>query len=233
MRTIMVLNAKGGSGKTTLTTNIAGYYASEDKNTVIKDYDSQASSMDWLEQRSSALEDIYGLAAYKPASSHTTSVFAMRLPQNTERVIVDTPAGVDLNRLIGVFKTVDKIVIPVSASAIEIRATAKFIHQLQQFMKLHPLKADIGIVANRVDIESDAYHSMKTIFNNIDLDFVASLSYHDNYAKSAESGSSVFELDHPDVAIHKFEWASLMNWLEDKVVVKKNVEEPKLYAVVD
>lgn len=236
MRTIMVLNAKGGSGKTTLATNMAGYFASQNKNTVIKDYDPQGSSMDWLEQRNYSQATIHGLEMFKPPSPYVTKAFATRLPANVQRVVIDTPASVDLNRLHRVLMTVDKIVIPVSPSAIDVRATIKFIRELKDYMKLHQYEAEIGLVANRVDIESEAYHSMQSSFNNIDLEFIASLPEHNDYLISAECGSSIFELNSMDVAMHKFDWAPLINWLEDEVVEPlrlASIDEPRLYAVVD
>jgi len=233
MRTIMVLNAKGGSGKTTLVTNIAGYYASQGKTTVIKDYDPQGSSTDWLEQRGYSLPKIHGLTAFKPASQYRTRAWQMRLPTNTDRVIIDTPAAVDLKRFVSTFRDVDKILIPVSNSAIEIRATAKFIQELKTFFKLYPCKAQIGIVANRVDTDSSEYHSMVSIFKNLELNFIASLSRNSKYLKGAERGVSLLELEHPQLARDKFEWAPMINWLEDEWVMVESAEETKLYAVTD
>ena len=231
MRTIMVVNSKGGSGKTTLATNLAGYFASHDQVTVIKDYDPQGSSSEWLKQRPYTMAKIHGLEAFKPSSMFVTRAFAMRLPSDAERLIIDTPAGVDLIKFSSMIKTVNKIIIPVSPSPIDIRATAIFIHQLQKFKKLHGLRADIGVVANRADANSSAYHSMKKIFSNLEIEFIATLSQNNNYIKAAEMGVSLLELDHPDVSKDKDEWAPLVNWLEDKEVVKPKISERHLYAV--
>jgi len=229
----MVLNAKGGSGKTTLVTNIAGYYASQAQTTVIKDYDPQGSSTEWLEGRSHSLPVIHGLTAFKPSSQYMTRAWQMRLPKNTSQVIIDTPAVVDLKRFVTTLKSVDKILIPVSSSFVEVRATVKFIEAWNAFTKLYPCSAKIGIVANRVNIESCAYHAMRSTFKNLGMNVVASLSYNEKYLEAAERGLGVLELNHPQLAQDKFEWAPLINWLEDDNVMQKNMDERKLYAIAD
>jgi len=233
MRTIMVVNSKGGSGKTTLATNLAGFFASRGQVTVIKDYDPQGSSTEWLKQRPYTMTKIHGLTAFKTSSQFVTRAFAMRLPVDTERLIIDTPAGVDLKQFLTTVKTVDKIIIPVSPSPIDIRATAMFIHELYKFKKMHRFNAEIGVIANRADMLTPAYRSMKKIFANLDMEFIATLSQNDNYIKAAELGVSLLELDHPAVAKDKDEWAPLVNWVEDKEVVRTRtqVPEPHLYAV--
>ena len=233
MRTIMVLNAKGGSGKTTLVTNIAGYYAAQQETTVIKDYDPQGSSSEWLQERSYSLPTIHGLTAFKPSSQYMTRAWQMRLPNDTRHVIIDTPAVIDLKRFVTTFKSVDKLLIPVSASPVEIRATVKFIETWKAFTKLYPCNAKIGIVANRVNIESNGYHALRTVFKNLGMDIIASLSYNEKYLEAAERGVSILELNHSNLAQDKFEWASLINWLEDDEIIQRNIDEPKLYAVAD
>lgn len=233
MLTIMVVNSKGGSGKTTLTTNLAGFYASQKQTTVIKDYDPQGSSMEWLKHRPYTMGKIHGLSAHKASSLFVTRAFSMRLPSETERLIIDTPAGVDLKRFSSAVKTVDKILIPVSPSAIDIRATAMFIHELHKFKRMHRFEAEIGIVANRADINSPAYHSMKKIFNNLDMRFIAALSQNDSYMRAAELGVSLLELDHPSIQKDREEWAPLVNWIEGKVVLNAEKVTPRLFAVGD
>jgi len=233
MRTIMVLNTKGGTGKTTLVTNIAGYYASQEMSTVVKDYDSQGSAIDWIEQRDGSLSRIHSLAAFKSTPQFATRAWQNRLPKLTERVVIDTPAKIDLERFINTMRSVDKIVIPVSSSAIEIRVTVKFVHKLRKLLKSYAVKAEIGLVAIRVDINTTNYHAMQATFNELDIEFIASLSYGDNYLKSAESGVGILEMESSQLAKDKFEWAPLINWLEDDVVIQQNSEERKFYVVSD
>lgn len=216
MRTIMVMNSKGGSGKTTLVTNLAGYYASNNINTVVKDFDPQGSTTDWLKQRAYGLPKIHGLTAFKSASMQVTRAWAMRLPTHTERLIIDSPAGIDLKHFVSTVRAVDKILVPVSPSPIDIRATAMFIHELKNFLKLYPCKAEVGVVANRSDVNSSAYRGLVALFNNLDLHFVATLSQNENYIKAAEHGVSLLELNHPMVENDKQEWKPLIDWVENE-----------------
>jgi len=214
MRTIMVMNSKGGSGKTTIATNLAGHYASDDTNVVLKDYDPQGSSSEWLKQRPYALPTIHNLSAFKSSSLHVTRSWQLRLPAHTERLIIDTPAGVDLPRFMSIVRTADCIVIPVSPSSIDVRATVMFIHELKKQLKLNPCKAEVGIVVNRADIHSSAYQSLSRLLSNLDLVHVATLSQNENYIRAAERGVSLLELDHQMVDKDKQEWAPLIQWLD-------------------
>ena len=213
MLTTAVLNSKGGSGKTTLTTNLAGYYASQGFYTVIKDYDPQGSSSDWLKHRPFSKEPIHGITAHV-SNTRATKAWQLRLPSNTQRLIVDTPAGIDLYKLSTVLKGVDRILVPVSPSPIDIRATALFIRELHGFLRMYPSRARIGVVANRVQKESPTYYAMQRIFSNLDINFVAVLSQNDNYMQAAEHGVSVLELSNSGSECDKQEWLSLIDWLE-------------------
>ena len=218
MRAIMVMNSKGGSGKTTIATNLAGHYAATNTNVVLKDYDPQGSSSEWLKQRPFALPKIHSLAAFKSSSMHVTRSWQMRLPSQTERLIIDTPAGVNIPQFMNIIRTADRIVIPVSPSSIDVRATMMFIHELKKQLKLNPCKAEVGIVANRADKNSNAYQSLIKLLNNLDLAVVASFSQNENYIKAAERGVSLLELDHPMVTTDKEEWAPLIQWLDSNNV---------------
>jgi len=214
MRTIMVMNSKGGSGKTTIATNLAGHYASVNTNVVLKDYDPQGSSSEWLKQRPYALPKIVDLPAFKSSSMHVTRSWQMRLPSHTERLIIDTPAGVELPRFMSIIRAADRIIIPVSPSPIDVRATVMFVHTLKNQLKLNPCKAEVGIVINRSDKNSSAYHSLINLLNNLDLAHITTLSQNENYIRAAERGVSLLELDHPMVERDKQEWAPLIQWLD-------------------
>ena len=120
MRSILLLNAKGGCGKTTMATNIAAYYAMKGKNVVLADFDPQGSSMDWLDARPADRPPIRGLAAWQSA---------VRVPKNTEYLIMDSPAAVSGRPLANLVQRADSILIPILPSPIDIRAAEHFIGQ--------------------------------------------------------------------------------------------------------
>lgn len=226
----MVLNSKGGSGKTTLATNLSGYFASKNLKTVIKDFDPQCSSSEWLRHRPYSKAPIHGISAHAQ-NSRSTRAWQMRLPSDTERLVIDTPAGVDLYKMSSSLKDVDRVLIPVSPSPIDIRATAMFIRDLHAFFRMYPSRAQIGVVANRVQKESPAYYAMQRIFSNLDIDFVAVLSQNENYMQAAEHGVSVLELNGPNSEQDHEEWASLIEWVGMGAQQQRPTKPTQLYAV--
>ena len=115
MFNVMVVNSKGGAGKTTLSTNIASYYAKANYKTALIDYDSQGSSTFWLKRRPDKAPPIQSIAAYKPNTNVTRSWF-LRPEVNTQRVVVDSPAGLDVATFRNNFAQADAIIIPVLPS---------------------------------------------------------------------------------------------------------------------
>lgn len=232
MRTTVVLNAKGGSGKTTLATNLAGYFACKGKSVVLQDLDPQASSSEWLRQRTFHLNQIHGQELYKTGSQYTTRAWQFRLPTHTEHVIIDTPAAIDLQKQVSIIRNADKIVIPVSPSAIEIRATLAFIKELRSFMKLYSCAAEVAIVANKVDGHNTAFKLMQQKFQADGLSFITMLSQNEQYFIAAETGASIFEIQHSMMARDKFEWAPLVNWIDDNTQGHSSGSQP-IYAVAE
>ncbi len=214
MRTIMVLNSKGGCGKTTIVTNLAGYYAAIGLPVVLKDFDPQGSSIEWLKQRPYSKPVIHGISPFRSKSGSTRS-WQMRIPPETKRIIIDTPAGIDLQRHSSIMKNVDKILIPVQQSAIDIRATAMFIQELHKLFRISPTNAVIGIVANRANQNTPSFFALQRIFNNLDFEFITVLNQSENYAQAAESGISVLEHDSPFAEQSKQDWQPLIDWLEE------------------
>ena len=95
---VAVLNTKGGCGKTTLSTSLAGYYALKGFSTAILDMDPQGSSLRWLANRRDRKPAILGLNGAEK-NGRVTRSFQLRVPPNVERLVVDTPAAIDSLRL--------------------------------------------------------------------------------------------------------------------------------------
>ena len=108
MQKILVLNSKGGCGKTTIATNLASYFAAQDLATALLDFDPQGSSIRWLNLRPQSKPEIYGVhVASRKNNTGVTRSFQMRVPPNTERMIIDAPAGVAGNELRDIIGYVD------------------------------------------------------------------------------------------------------------------------------
>jgi len=236
MRSVMVLNTKGGAGKTTIATTLAGYYADQGHCTAIKDYDPQGSSWEWLQQRPISRAEIHGIAAFKP-SNHTTRVWQMRLPVNTERLIIDTPAGVELPKVASLFRTIDRIIVPVVPSPIDIRASAMFIRELTRFVKMYPTNAEVGVVASRVPPHSSSFQAMQRLFSNLDIKIIGRLNQSDAYFQAAEHGISMLEMQDEHFNEDRQAWTEILNWIEgteqqsDRTVTPLATFTPKRFVV--
>ena len=160
MLRITVINVKGGCGKTTIATNLASAYAKLGRNTTLIDYDAQGSSMYWLNLRSSEACAINGIAAY-PNTRSVTRSWQLKLPLETERVIVDTPAGLKGLDLVDQLNGTHIILIPVLPSSIDTHATADFIRDLYLIAKVKPKRTRLCIVCNRVKSNTLSFRALQ------------------------------------------------------------------------
>jgi chromosome partitioning protein len=110
LKRILVVNTKGGCGKTTITTNIASHYAQRGLNVRLFDHDNQGSSLAWINRRSASLNQIHGVDASKKQGHRLTRSWKLRVPPETDVAIIDTPAGVDMTELSALFQTNDSII---------------------------------------------------------------------------------------------------------------------------
>ena len=212
MQTILIINSKGGSGKTTLATNLASYFASRNKKTAIMDYDPQGSSLHWLKIRSKDANAIHAADAATQKGNLMRSL-QMYVPEDTEKLIIDAPAGVDGVLLQEMVKKTDFIVIPVAPSTIDIHATADFIKDL--FLKggIRKQKTNVAVIANRVRKTMPIYDPLERFLQVLSLPFLTKISDSDQYILAAEQGTGIFEMDETDVATERKEFEPILNWL--------------------
>ncbi len=207
MRTIMLLNAKGGCGKSTLASNLASYYANEGKAVALVDYDPQASSLEWLAVRPDS-------AALITAIDGTAE--GMRIPRGTEVVIYDVPAGIKGKELTALVRRAETLIIPVLPSPIDIRAASHFIRDLLLVGKVSRKQTKLAVVANRVRENTLVYHRLEKFLNSLKIPFVTTLRDTQNYIRAEERGLGIFELP-PSLVAHDLEqWEPLLKWLRSK-----------------
>ena len=216
---ITIINVKGGCGKTTIATNLASAYARLNMNTTLLDFDPQGSSMYWLKARPSQLPGLHGIAAYRHKGAAVTRSFLLRLPQQTQRAIIDTPAGLSGLDLIDQLRGTDTILIPVLPSSIDIHATADFIRDLFLIAKVRPQHTRLCIVCNRVKANTVAFRSLERFLKALDIPVIASLRETQNYVTSSEQGLGVHELDSRSNKQDIEAWQQLINWLENSASV--------------
>lgn len=215
MRRIVILNPKGGSGKTTLATNLAAYYASRGFKTALLDFDPQGSSSRWLKARQPKLAAIHGIAAYRNVPGMTRS-FQLRLPPGTARVVVDTPASIDPSRFDEFTRDAQAIVVPVLPSQIDIHACARCIEHLLTTARIKRREERIAVVANRVRPNTLVFRSLMRFLESLDIPIRATFRESQNYVRAFELGLGLHEMQAersmPDVE----QWAPLISWLESR-----------------
>lgn len=216
---IMVANAKGGCGKTTMATNLASYLSSRGHGTALIDYDPQGSSIDWLQVRDKHLPAITGVAAFqRHVPSANTRTWSLRVPLGTSRIIIDTPAGLSGNVLSDLIQQADVLIIPVIPSAIDIRAATSFIRDvlLSRAYRINP--KPIAVVANRVRKNTLIYAKLERFLSSLQIPFVAAFRDTQFYVRASEHGLGLIDIGQTESKDMQ-EWLLLMTWL-DKTIEK-------------
>ncbi len=205
MRHIMVLNAKGGCGKSTLATNIASYFATEGASVALADYDPQRSSLDWLDRRPDNRAPIAGVAGFESG--------LRRVPRTADFVIIDAPARSHGKELIDLVKHAETIVVPVLPSTIDMQATSTFLQELQALGKIERKQAKIGAVANRVRDNTLIFDDLDEYLTKARVPYVAALREAQNYVRAYTRGIGIFELPEYLAWPDWEEWKPLTSWL--------------------
>jgi chromosome partitioning protein len=208
MRVILVLNAKGGCGKSTISTNLASYFSAElGKKVVLADYDPQGSSMAWLEERDESRSEIIGVAA---------ATQPLKVPKDTDGVIMDAPARVHGKELTQLMRKVETVIFPILPSPIDIRAAKTYMKELQANGRVKRKEVKIGIVANRVRENTIIFAELYDFIKSMKLPYVATLRDTQNYIKAEEYGVGIFEMPPSQVYQDLADWEPLVKWLKSK-----------------
>ena len=214
MQKILIINSKGGCGKTTLATNLAAYYAKSGLSVALMDHDPQGSSTRWLCERPSSRYAIHGIDATRRMRNNVTSSFALRTPPDTDILIMDAPAGVAEHKLIELIRQVDTILIPVLPSPIDIHAATRFIEELLLVGKVRQLGIRVGVVANRVREGTRIYKALERFLTTLRLPIVGTLRDTQNYIYAATLGMGIHEIqDRPTASVDVAQWTPVVNWI--------------------
>ena len=174
----------------------------------------QGSSMRWLKLRSGEHADIHGVVAHKNAARTVTMSWQLRLPPETERLIIDTPPGLKGPDLVEQLKGADVILIPVLPSPLDIFATADFIRDLLLEVKVRLNKTSVGIIANRVKKNTVAFQSLERFLSSLNIPVVAQLRDTQNYLRATDEGMGIHELKGKNVYVDAQHWKAIMQWVD-------------------
>jgi chromosome partitioning protein len=215
MQRIIVLNPKGGSGKTTIASNLAACFAVGGQRPALMDLDPQSSSMRWLRKRPEDNALIHGIAGFERSAAVTRS-WQLRVPSECGVVIIDTPAAIEPQALPELTRGADAVLVPVMPSEIDIHATAKCIADLLLVAKIRRSENRIGIIANRVRANTLVSQSLMRFLNSLDIPLIATLRDTQNYVRSAEAGVGVCEMPRWQVQADLDHWQQITTWLTDR-----------------
>lgn len=209
MRTIMIMNAKGGCGKTTLATNLACWFADQDGKVALADFDPQGSSLDWLEAR----KDYDGVPSIQGIDASKEQV---KPKKGTEYLIIDVPAGVHGAEINAMLKRAESLIIPILPSPLDTRAAKRYLFELLESGRVSKKQTRIALVANRVREKSVAYHHLQDFLDEQKIPVLTALRDSANYLKCAESGLSIFELAPSAVEKDLPQWDPIIDWLDSR-----------------
>jgi len=204
----MVLNAKGGCGKSTLATNIASYFATQGAVVALADYDPQRSSLDWLARRPENRATIAAVAGFEDGLRHA--------PRNADFLIIDAPARSHGAELVDLVKHAETIVVPVLPSTIDMQATTTFLEELKGVGKIAKKKAKVAVVANRVRDNTLIFDDLDEYLTKTKVPYVATLREAQNYVRAYTRGIGIFELPEYLAWPDWDEWEPLTAWLRSK-----------------
>ncbi len=202
MQTIVVANPKGGSGKTTLATNVAGWLAGKKKEVVLRDLDPQRSATEWLERRPPLFPAIGGLVRDGKGKE----------PEHDWRVI-DTPAGLHGEDLREAVRRADVMLVPLTPSAFDMGATRHFLSAIQEHKAIKKGDLALGIVAMRVDPRTHSAAELDAFLKAFDFPVVTHLRDTQVYVHCARDGASVFDLPRSRGEQDWEQWKPLTRWI--------------------
>ncbi|MBL8381004.1 MAG: ParA family protein [Burkholderiales bacterium] len=202
----VVMNPKGGVGKSTLATNLAGYHASRGRRVMLGDVDRQQSAREWLKLRPPQCAPIAGwdIERGKPAKP----------PKDATHVVLDTPAGISDKVLEQVILPARHVIVPLQASMLDILATKRFLAELAEDRAVRKSDALIGVVGMRVDSRTRAFDELQRFLDGLGLPVLGYLRNTQNYVQLAARGLTLFDIAPGRVQQDLEQWQPILDWLE-------------------
>jgi chromosome partitioning protein len=208
MRQIMVLNSKGGSGKSTIATSLASYFAVKGNQVALVDYDEQASSLDWLERRPDNRPRIAGVAGFRDGFRG--------IPRSTDVAIIDAPARTHGRELTDLVRNAETIIVPVLPSTIDIQATDRFIDELLDVGKVERKEVRLAVVANRFREVTLISQELDEHLSKLKMPYLTKFREAQNYVRAYTRGLGIFELPEYLAAPDWDQWKPLISWLNSR-----------------
>ena len=210
---IVIVNPKGGCGKSTLATNLAACYAKRGSKPSIMDCDPQGSSIAWLDRRPDDLPRIHGIAAFKKSMQATRS-WQLRVPEGTDNLIVDSPASISHDELRELSGDSTSIIVPVLPSPMDIHAASRCIADLLLVAKVDRRDRKLAVVANRTRKNTRSFNRLMRFLDSLGIPIIAVLRDSQNFVHSAETGLGVHEMQPSRVRPDVEQVERIVTWLD-------------------
>ena len=207
MKSILIANSKGGSGKTTLATNLAGYFATQGASVVLSDLDRQQSSTQWIARRPADIAIIHPHSARSKAQNISP-----------DWLITDSPAGLREDKLSDAVKQADCIIVPIQPSAFDIGATRDFLDILAEEKAIRKNKTFVALVGMRVNVRTNAVVGLAEFMQQTGFPVLTYLRNAQVYALAAEQGLSLFDMRPSLVEQDLQQWLPLLDWVAEATV---------------
>jgi chromosome partitioning protein len=220
MNTTLVVNIKGGVGKTTISTNLASYFASQGVPTTIADFDPQGSSLNWLKQRPATAAKIFG-ADLAQRHGVDWSRGRREIPLSTRQLILDAPAGPSRLLLQDLLGRSQSLLIPVAQSAIDVHATANFIKELLLIGQVRLRNIRVAVLANRVRSARPIYEPLERFVASLNIPFLGRVSDSDVYVDAAEAGLGVFDMPVDQCAAEQREFLAIAQFAQGDAALEE------------
>jgi chromosome partitioning protein len=204
MPVVVVANPKGGVGKTTVATNVAGYFARQGRQVMLGDADRQQSSRLWLRLRPVEARPI--------ASWEVGEGQIAKPPRGTTHVVLDTPAGMHGKWMEDTLRSADKVLVPLQPSIFDIYATRAFLDELSHHRKAGRMQ--VGIVGMRVDARTIAADKLQEFVDALGLPVLGLLRPTQNYVHLAARGLTLFDVAPSKVERDLEQWQGIQRWLD-------------------
>ena len=211
---VVVLNPKGGCGKSTIATNLSACYARRDTAPAIMDYDPQGSTLAWLDRRPDSLPTINGIAAFKKSMQATRS-WQLRIPNNTENLIVDSPASMNHDALREVTRDATSILVPVLPSHMDIHAASRCIADLLLVAKVDRRDRKLAVIANRTRKNTKSFGKLMRFLDSLGIPIIAVLRDSQTFVQAAEKGVGIVEMQPSRVRQDLAQFEKIMKWLDN------------------
>ena len=210
---IVVLNPKGGCGKSTLVTNLAARYAQYGTSPAIMDFDPQGSSIAWLGRRGDDYFKIHGIEACKQ-NMHATRSWQLRVPSGTNNLLVDSPASISHDDLRSLTNDATNLLVPVMPSAMDIHAASRFIADLLLVAKIDRRERKLAVVANRTRKNTKSFARLMRFLDSLGIPIIAVLRDSQNFVHAAELGIGVSEMPPSRVREELQQLDTIIKWLD-------------------